>query len=191
MKNEKLFKRMNIQFFAEPAPGGDGAGGSGADEKVSKSDYDKLLKQYEAQKNRIDELTKNEKEYKKQIADKQTDEEKKAQENQEILDRLAEYENKYEDMSIERELVASGFEEDEVQQYIKVKNDKVALAKQVSTIIKKKLENAKKQWEQELLQKTKGVNGGGGETVDESVTSYINQKGNSQNKAREHFLNKK
>ena len=94
-------------------------------------------------------------------------------------------------MSIERELVASGFEEDEVQQYIKVKNDKVALAKQVSTIIKKKLENAKKQWEQELLQKTKGVNGGGGETVDESVTSYINQKGNSQNKAREHFLNKK
>lgn len=199
MKNEKLFKRMNIQFFAEPGTDGGsepgvGGGGAGNTETVSKADYDKLLKQFEAQKNRIDELARNEKEYKKQIADKQTDEEKKAQAEKETQDLIAQYKSQIENMSIEKELLSGGFTSEETNKIIESKGDSLKLAKSLSEIFKKKLEDSKKAWEKELVDKTKSVSGSGGSNsnqVDPTVEAYLGGKTNVTNTARDYYLNKK
>ena len=64
-----------------------------------------------------------------------------------------------ENISIEKELLKGGFTSEEIEKVIKEKGNNVSLATTIANIVKAKLEQAKKEWQQELIDKTKGVSG--------------------------------
>lgn len=199
MENKKQIFRIGIQFFADGGgangeggnAGGDPNNGSGV-QNVSLEEYNNLKKELEKFKNRIDEMSKNEKNLKQQIIDKQTDEEKQAQLEKEKDEKLAKYEDEFENMSIKEKLLEGGFTTQEIQELIKEKKNPVSFAQAFSTLYAKKVEEEKKKWQKELVDKTKGVSGGsGGEQNDPDLESYLsNKKTNKQDKAREYFLKK-
>lgn len=149
MKEKEPIK-FNLQFFGE--------GGEPQPKTYSEEEYNKL-------KARVDEMSKNEKALKQQLSDKMTDEERKLEEANQLQQKLQQYESQFENISIEKELLKGGFTSEEIEKIIKEKGNIVNLATTISTIFKEKLDKAKKDWDTELINKTKGVEGGneGGE----------------------------
>lgn len=159
-KKNKLAEMIGknwLQFFAEPDNGGQG--GSGGEPQTQPKTYSE--QEYLTLKNRIDEMSKNEKKLKEQLASNMTEEQKKAQEREEVDKKLAEYESKFEDYSLKEELLKGGiFTNEEIDTIIKEKNDKSKLLNSVVTLVKSKIEEAKKQAVADFM-KTSDVSGKG------------------------------
>ena len=185
MKKEGL-RLGNIQFFAEGDDGGT------TPKTYSQEEVDKLNAEMAKYKARVDELSKNEKKYKDEIKAKLSEEEKKAQEQEEINKKLADYESKFEDFALKEELVKlNTFTSEEIESIVKEKGDKVALLKTIGTLVTAKLEKAKKDAIAEYMRSSdvSGSGGSGTKKGDKDVEAYIQKnKQNTTSKARDYYL---
>lgn len=185
MKKEGL-RLGNIQFFAEGDDGGT------PPKTYSQEEVDKLNAEMAKYKARVDELSKNEKKYKDEIKAKLSEEEKKAQEQEEINKKLADYESKFEDFALKEELVKlNTFTSEEIESIVKEKGDKVALLKTIGTLVTTKLEKAKKDAIAEYMRSSdvSGSGGSGAKNGDKDVEAYIQKnKQNTTSKARDYYL---
>lgn len=149
---------LDLQTFAEGGEGGNGE----APKTYTEAEYNSLVEEQKKLKARIDELSANEKKHKEELKAKMSEDEKRQKEQE---DREREYQTLKEKVlnsEIREQLLEKGtFTKDETDKIISSKNSPVDLARTINEIFSSKLENAKKIWEKELINKTKGINGGG------------------------------
>ena len=188
MKSEttQKFIPFNLQLFAEGEDGNGGNGGGTPQPKTySEEEYNKLKASFDKTSSELAEA-------KKQAKAKMSEDEKKAQEQDEINKRLAEYESKFEDYALKEELLKGNiFTNEEIEDVIKQKNDKPALLKKIVELFNSKVENIKKEAVADFM-KSSNVGGGNGNTnnSDKDVEAFIESKKNDRtSKAREKFLN--
>ena len=189
MKSEttQKFIPLNIQLFAENDPNNDNGGNGGGNPQpktYSEEEYNKLKASFDKTSSELAEA-------KKQAKAKMSEDEKKAQEQDEINKRLADYESKFEDYALKEELMKGNvFTNEEIESIIKQKNDKPSLLKTVVELFNKKVEDIKKQAVADFMKSSDvGGGSGSGNATDKDVLSFIESKKNDKtSKAREHFL---
>lgn len=192
-KNQYL--KSYLQFFANPDGSGDGSGGGeGTNPTNQLKTY--TQEEYDSVKTKVDKYSSEIAELKKQLKAKQTDDEKKAEEEKEQAQRFANLQDKLATYELKGELQKSGtFTSEEVDKIVELKNDTTKMLNKISEIVKAKIEEAKKN---AIVEFTKGTvvggSGGSGKTdeLDEDVQAFIkSEKSNATLKAREHYLGKK
>lgn len=181
---QKQLITLNIQLFAE---GENGQGGNDNPPKTySEEEYNKLKASFDKASSELAEA-------KKQAKAKMSEDEKKAQEQDEINKRLAEYESKFEDYALKEELMKGNvFTNEEIESIIKEKGDKPTLLKTIVTLFNGKIEQIKKDAIAEFMKSSDvGSSSNGGNAIDKDVQAFIeSNKGKSTSKAREHYLKK-
>lgn len=183
---EKRLRLGGIQFFAE------GEDSNGDDNKTIIDQLNAELSRY---KSRIDEMSKNEKQYKEQLKAKMTEEEKRNQSQKEVEERIAEYERKIQNYELKETLVKSNcFTSEEIDSVIENVGDTNALLQKIGEFVQTKITNAKKEAIAEYMRESdvNGQSGDGKTKVDADVLSYVNRnkENDSTQKAREYYLNK-
>lgn len=145
--NKKI--KLNLQFFAE--------------NEQQTTDLDPQSKTYTEEeymklKNSFDKTSKELAEMKKQEKEKLPEKEKEAKEREELKNKLDEYEREIENNKIEKLFLKNGFNAEETEKIIKARQNEDFLST-VLNVFNTKLENEKKKWQEELINKTKGVSG--------------------------------
>ena len=154
---------LDLQYFAE---GGEGA------KTYSEAEYNAILEEQKKLKARIDEMSANEKKHKEEMKNKMSEDEKKQKEQEEREQEFQALKEKVLNADIREQLLEKGtFTKEETDKIIKAKSDPIELAKTINNLFAEKLENAKKTWEKELVDNTKGVKGGSGDPSNESLAS--------------------
>lgn len=189
MKKENKFIPFNLQLFAEDGEG-DGTDNGGNEKTLktySEEEYLKLKASFDKASSELAEAKKRERA-------KLTDEEKKAKEQEEVNQKLADYESKFEDYALKEELLKCNlFNNDEITSIVKEKNDKPKLLAKIVELFNSKIDNIKKEAVDNFMKSSDvgGTKGGNEKTTDKDVQSYIDSKKNDRtNKAREYFLKK-
>lgn len=155
---KKKFIPLNIQLFAEQEPNNnvDNGGNGGNDnppKTYSQEEYNRLKASFDKASSELAEA-------KKQAKAKMSEDEKKAQEQDEINKKLADYESKFEDYALKDELMKGNvFTSEEIESIIKEKNDKPTLLKTMVSLFNKKVEDIKKQAVADFM-KSSDVGGG-------------------------------
>lgn len=150
--NEQFIK---VQLFAEQ----EGASTPTTDTTPStpsvdyESEYKKLQVEVEKYKRLKDDYAKESAGYKKQLADRMTDDEKNAQAQKEFEERMANLEAENRQMKLEKSLLANGFTTEESEKLIKA-NISISDMKVLTDIIKEKVEMAVKSAKAELIKDT-------------------------------------
>lgn len=191
MKSETTQMKFpfNIQLFAENEPNNDNGGNGGNDnppKTYSQEEYNKLKASFDKASSEVADL-------KKQAKAKMSEEEKKAQEQDEINKKLADYESKFEDYALKEELMKGNvFTSEEIESIIKEKNDKPTLLKTMVSLFNKKVEDIKKQAVADFMKSSDvGGGNGSGNAIDKDVQAFINgNKNDRTSKARERYLGK-
>lgn len=192
MKSETTQKRfipLNIQLFAENDPNNDNGGNGGGTDDTPPKTYSE--QEYLKLKASFDKASSELAEAKKQAKAKMSEDEKKAQEQDEINKKLADYESKFEDYALKEELMKGNvFTSEEIESIIKEKNDKPTLLKTMVSFFNKKVEDIKKQAVADFMKSSDVGGGSGGNATDGDVQTYIDSKKNDRtSKARKKFLN--
>lgn len=196
--NKKFnFKKLDLQLFAEPNEENGNGGGEPNPKtpKYSDSDYEKLKGEYDKLKGSFDKTSSEIADLKKQIKAKQTDDEKKAEEEQERLAESERVKKELATLKIERKL-ASDFTEEEINELspLVVSNDTEKL---VECIVKLRQEFKKKVYDEAKAEFSKsahlpGGSGGNKEDTPELVQKYLDsKKSSSKTTAREKYFGKK
>lgn len=156
---------LDLQFFAD--------GGNGNEPKTyTEAEYNAMVEEQKKLKARIDELSANEKKHKEEMKNKMSEDEKKQKEQEEREQEFQALKEKVLNADIREQLLENGtFTKEETDKIINAKSDPVELAKTLNKLFAEKLDSAKKTWQQELVDKTKGINGGNGDPNEESVAS--------------------
>ena len=191
MKSETTQKRfipLNIQLFAENDPNNDNGGNGGGTDDTPPKTYSE--QEYLKLKASFDKASSELAEAKKQAKAKMSEDEKKAQEQDEINKKLADYESKFEDYALKEELMKGNvFTSEEIESIIKEKNDKPTLLKTMVSFFNKKVEDIKKQAVADFMKSSDVGGGAGGNATDGDVQTYIDSKKQDRtSKAREKFL---
>ena len=183
---KKRFIPLNIQLFAE----NDGENGGGNDPQpktYSEEEYNKL-------KVRIDELTKNEKNYKEQLKAKMTEEEKQKEAQESTNKEIEDLKKENQRYKIAKELAVGGFEDKQIEQIAEhiIEGNAIDLCKVLSTYRKELVEQITKQVKAELQKQNKLPNGSGSEEeIDDDVQKIINKNKKNTNKARDYYFGSK
>ena len=157
---ENKMMSLNLQLFAEADP----VNGNEVPPKTySEQEYKKL-------KDSLDKTSSELANLKKERQSKLSEDEKRAEEREELLKQLESYKKMAEDSKIEKELLKGGFTSEEVEKIIKDRDDFNKLSTTLGKIFKEKLEQEKKKWEEEIMQKDVGVKGQGGGEESVAVT---------------------
>ena len=181
---------LNLQLFAEDPSGNNGEGGNPnpnnqGDPKTNKhsdEEYDKLKVQFDKTSSELAEI-------KKQLKSKQTDEEKKAEEekvkNQEIeamKKDLATYKIKAE--------LGDTFETDEIEKLSKVlvEGNQEEIVKTLKEIVKAKKDKIYADAKKEFSQSSSLPGGNGKDDVPSNVQSYIDGKKSNGKTAKDYFF---
>lgn len=181
---------LNLQLFAEDPSGNNGEGGNPnpnpqGDSKTNKhsdEDYDKLKASHDKISSEVAEL-------KKQLRSKQTDEEKKAEEekikNQEIeamKKDLATYKIKAE--------LGDTFETDEIEKLSKVlvEGNQEEIVKTLKEIVKAKKDKIYADAKKEFSQSSSLPGGNGKDDVPSNVQNYIDGKKSKGKSAKDYFF---
>lgn len=194
MKSETTQKRLiplNIQLFAENEPNNDNGGNDGGTNDNPPKTYSE--QEYLRLKASFDKASSELAEAKKQVKAKMSEDEKKAQEQDEINKKLADYESKFEDYALKDELMKGNvFTSEEIESIIKEKNDKPTLLKTMVSLFNKKIEDIKKQAVADFMKSSDvGGGNGSGNAIDKDVQAFINgNKNDRTSKARERYLGK-
>lgn len=184
---KKLLFPLNIQLFADEGEGDNGKGGTDQNppkQKYSDEEYLKLKASFDKTSTEIADL-------KKQLKSKQTDEEKKAEEEatrQKEVDNLKREVATY---KIQNTLQES-FEKEEVEKISKaiLDGDTDSLVKTLVESRKAYKEKIYAEAKEEFSKSAKipGGNGGGDEDVSEDVQKYLNsKKSKKQASAKDYF----
>lgn len=163
MKEKKLIP-LNLQLFGDDP--------SGEPKMVEEAEYLKMKESFDKASSELAKL-------KKENQSRLSDDEKRKQQEEETRKQLESYKSQLEDINIEKELLKGGLKDDEIKKIIDNKNDYVKLSTTIAEIFKAKVETIRKEVEQELLQKTKGVQGSGS---DDGQESYASKRAKQQNK---------
>lgn len=181
---------LNIQLFAESGEGGGdpnpNPNPNPQPKTYTEEEYNKLKASFDKTASEIAEL-------KKQLKAKQTDDEKKAEEEAEKEKQYNELVKQNKEMKIANKLATAGYSEKDIQALSKpiLEGDVDALCTVLSDLIKTKTEEITKA-AQDQFNKSSKIPGGKGNSSDDDipdeVQAYIDAKKNSQkNTARERF----
>lgn len=97
---------------------------------------------------------------KKQVQQKMTDEEKKAEEDKALREKVANYESQLENLTLEKSLTKNNlFSSEEAQNILKSKDNKSEMLESIMTLVSAKIEQAKKNAIAEFMQSS-NVTGG-------------------------------
>lgn len=185
---------LDIQLFAEPNPNGNGDGDgdngkSGQDDapkqKYSDEEYLKLKASFDKTSSEIAEL-------KKQLKGKQTDDEKKAQEEAEKQQEMDNLKKEVTTYKIKNSLQES-FEKDEVEKITQaiIDGDIDSLVKNLNEIRKAYKEKIYKDAKEEFSKSAKIPGGTGADDTDADVQAYIDRKKSKQSDARNYYFGNK
>ena len=189
-KKKGLLFELDIQRFAEPGPNPDPNPNPNPNpepkNKYSDEDYLKLKANFDKTSSEIAEL-------KKQLKSKQTDDEKKAQEELEKQQEMDNLKKEVATYKIEKTLLSS-FEKDEVEKISKsiIDNDVDSLVKALVEIRTAYKDKIYKQAKEEFSKSAKIPGGSGNDDdVDKDIQDYIDKrkgKKTSNDKAREYYF---
>lgn len=160
--------KFNLQYFAEE----ENSNTQNTQLKTyTEEEYNKL-------KNSFDKTSKELAEMKKQEKEKLPEKEKEAQEREEMKKQLDDYKRQLENNKIEKLFLKHGFNSDDCEKIIKSRESEEFLPT-ILSVFATKLENEKKKWQEDLINKTKGINGG---SSSEEESYAIKRAKNSNNK---------
>ena len=196
--NKKFnFKKLDLQLFAEPAEEGGNGGGEPAPKtpKYSDSDYEKLKGEYDKLKGSFDKTSSEIADLKKQIKAKQTDDEKKAEEEQERLAESERVKKELATLKIERKLAAD-YTEEEINKIspLIISNDTEKLVEALVELRKafKERVYAEAKAEFSTSAHLPGGSGGNKEKTPELIQKYIDgKKSSSKTSSRDYYFGKK
>lgn len=152
---------LDLQYFAD-----------GGEKTYSEAEYNAILEEQKKLKARIDEMSANEKKHKEEMKNRMSEDEKKQKEQEEREQEFLALKERVLNADIREQLLENGtFTKEETDKIINAKANPVELAKTLNKLFAEKLDNAKKTWQQELVDKTQGVKGGAGDPNEESVAS--------------------
>ena len=153
VETQKMKLPLKIQQFSENDGNDNGGDGGTPPKTYSEQEYFKLKASFDKASSELAEA-------KKQAKAKMSEDEKNAQEQEEIKNKLADYESKFEDYALKDELMKGNvFTSEEIESIIKEKNDKPTLLKTMVTLFNKKTEDIKKQAVADFM-KSSDVGGG-------------------------------
>ena len=195
MKKTNLLP-LNIQMFAENENVVDNGGVSEETPKTySQEEYDKIIAERDKFKKSIDNLTKENADFKRKQKEKMSEEEKIAEAQKEKDRVLQETQKELLGLKLSKEFMIAGFSEETTSLLIEsfTNNDSVEFVKTLSKEIKNLVENARKQ-EQEFFKQNGALPPSGNQTsgMNSMVEKIIKERNSSNsNKAREYYLGKK
>lgn len=119
----------------------------------SQEEYEKLKASFDKTSSELASL-------KKQVQQKMTDEEKKAEEDKALREKVANYESQLENLTLEKSLTKNNlFSSEEAQNILKSKDNKSEMLESIMTLVSAKIEQAKKNAIAEFMQSS-NVTGG-------------------------------
>lgn len=119
----------------------------------SHEEYEKLKASFDKTSSELASL-------KKQVQQKMTDEEKKAEEDKALREKVANYESQLENLTLEKSLTKNNlFSSEEAQNILKSKDNKSEMLESIMTLVSAKIEQAKKNAIAEFMQSS-NVTGG-------------------------------
>lgn len=196
MKNKYLTK-LNIQLFAEPTDGGTDDGGAKTENNpISREEFDKLTNDYNKLKSANDSLSKENADYKRKAKDKMSEEEKKAQQDKEKDDLIAQMRQEILSTKMSKELTSCGFDDKQCEEIITcfTKGDMVEFTKTISSKINELVANKIKEEQKKFQASSTLPPSGTGATdkIDPLFKSILESKeSNKKNNARDYYLNRK
>ena len=195
MKKRNLLP-LNIQMFAENEGVVDNGGGSeGTPKTYSQEEYDKIIAERDKFKKSIDNLTKENADFKRKQKERMSEEEKLAEAQKEKDRVLQETQKELLGLKLSKEFMVAGFSEETTSLLVESfnNNDSVEFIKTLSKEIKNLVENARKQEQESFKQNgTLPPNGKQTSGMNSMVEKIIKERNSSNtNKAREYYLGKK
>lgn len=187
---------LNIQMFAESEDVVDNGGGSEDTPKTySQEEYDKIIAERDKFKKSIDNLTKENADFKRKQKERMSEEEKLAEAQKEKDRVLQETQKELIGLKLSKEFMVAGFSEETTSSLVESfnNNDSVEFIKTLSKEIKNLVENARKQEQESFKQNgTLPPNGKQTSGMNSMVEKIIKERNSSNtNKAREYYLGKK
>lgn len=150
LKANKTQIPFKLQFFGEGEPTPEP---NPNPKTYSHEEYEKLKASFDKTSSELASL-------KKQAQQKMTDEEKKAEEDKALREKLANYESQLENLTLEKSLTKNNlFSSEEAQNILKSKDNKSEMLESIMTLVSAKIEQAKKNAIAEFMQSS-NVNGG-------------------------------
>lgn len=150
LKANKTQIPFKLQFFGEGEPTPEPNPNL---KTYSHEEYEKLKASFDKTSSELASL-------KKQLQQKMTDEEKKAEEDKALREKVANYESQLENLTLEKSLTKNNlFSSEEAQNILKLKENKNEMLESIMTLVSAKIEQAKKNAIAEFMQSS-NVTGG-------------------------------
>ena len=150
LKANKTQIPFKLQFFGEGEPTPEPNPNL---KTYSQEEYEKLKASFDKTSSELASL-------KKQVQQKMTDEEKKAEEDKALREKVANYESQLENLTLEKSLTKNNlFSSEEAQNILKSKDNKSEMLERIMTLVSAKIEQAKKNAIAEFMQSS-NVTGG-------------------------------
>ncbi|MDD7245131.1 MAG: hypothetical protein PUH07_08515 [Methanobrevibacter smithii] len=150
LKANKTQIPFKLQFFGEGEPTPEPNPNL---KTYSQEEYEKLKASFDKTSSELASL-------KKQVQQKMTDEEKKAEEDKALREKVANYESQLENLTLEKSLTKNNlFSSEEAQNILKSKDNKSEMLESIMTLVSAKIEQAKKNAIAEFMQSS-NVTGG-------------------------------
>lgn len=150
LKANKTQIPFKLQFFGEVEPTSEPNPNL---KTYSQEEYEKLKASFDKTSSELASL-------KKQVQQKMTDEEKKAEEDKALREKVANYESQLENLTLEKSLTKNNlFSSEEAQNILKSKDNKSEMLESIMTLVSAKIEQAKKNAIAEFMQSS-NVTGG-------------------------------
>lgn len=150
LKANKTQIPFKLQFFGEGEPTPEPNPNL---KTYSQEEYEKLKASFDKTSSELASL-------KKQVQQKMTDEEKKAEEDKALREKVANYESQLENLTLEKSLTKNNlFSSEEAQTILKSKDNKSEMLESIMTLVSAKIEQAKKNAIAEFMQSS-NVTGG-------------------------------
>lgn len=150
LKANKTQIPFKLQFFGEGEPAPEP---NPNPKTYSHEEYEKLKASFDKTSSELASL-------KKQVQQKMTDEEKKAEEDKALREKVANYESQLENLTLEKSLTKNNlFSSEEAQNILKSKDNKSEMLESIMTLVSAKIEQAKKNAIAEFMQSS-NVTGG-------------------------------
>ena len=185
---------LNIQLFAENENADNGGGSEETPKTYSQEEYDKIIAERDKFKKSIDNLTKENADFKRKQKEKMSEEEKIAEAQKEKDRVLQETQKELLGLKLSKEFMIAGFNEETTSLLVESfnNNDSVEFIKTLSKEIKNLVENARKQEQESFKQNgTLPPNGKQQSGMNSMVEKIIKERNSSNtNKAREYYLGK-
>lgn len=183
MERKKI--NFNLQFFAEGDTGANEGSETPSTTDGQQPTQQPSVDEVEKLKARIAELSTQEKKLKTQLREKMSDEEKEKVANQERQQEIEGYKSRLEDYELKEELLKDGvFTSEEANTIISNKKSNKDLISSMSTLLKTKIEQAKKEAIAEYM-RSSNITSSTSTTTEDTEIDKIKAMASKYNRAKE------